>query len=395
MLKKLALYSLLLVTCSVSGQDITANKYGKGLLNFTAADSSYSVKFNIRMQQLFVAQTTLDSELNQGDVSTNFLTRRARLKFGGFAFNPKVTYKMEIGLSNRDIGGANAATNNADKMILDAVVKWNFYKNFSLWVGQTKLPGNRERVISSQQLQFVDRSQLNSRFNIDRDQGVQLHHHFKAGEMVIREAVSISQGEGRNVVNGNVNGFDYTGRLEFLPMGNFTKNGDYSGSDLQREVSPKLAIGVTYDFNDGAQHQRGQLGSDMLTPADLHAVFADMMFKYNGVSIMGEYVSKKADGTPLVFDNTNTLSGAYYTGSAVNFQLGYLFRNNFEIAGRATTVNPEDITGRTDYNQFTLGVSKYISGHNLKIQSDVTLTGESGTGTDDDLMFRLQVELAL
>jgi phosphate-selective porin OprO/OprP len=395
MLKKLALYSLLLFTYSVSAQDITANKYGKGLLNFTAGDSSYSVKFNIRMQQLFVAQTTLDGELNQGDVSTNFLTRRARLKFGGFAFNPKVTYKIEIGLSNRDFGGANAATNNADKMILDAVVKWNFYKNFSLWVGQTKLPGNIERVISSQQLQFVDRSQLNARFNIDRDQGVQLRHHFKAGKMLVREIVSVSQGEGRNIVNGNRNGFDYTGRLELLPFGAFTKKGDYSGSDLQREVSPKLLIGLTYDFNDGAQNQRGQLGSTMLTPADLHTIFADMMFKYNSMSIMAEYANKKADGTPLVFDNNNVLNNSYYTGSALNVQLGYLFQNNVELAGRVTTVDPEDVTGRTDYNQYTLGISKYVSGHNLKIQSDITLTSENGLETDDDLMFRLQVELAL
>ena len=55
---------------------------------------------------------------------------------------------------------------------------WNFHENFELWVGQTKLPGNRERVISSANLQQVDRSLLNSRFNIDRDFGFQLRHHF-------------------------------------------------------------------------------------------------------------------------------------------------------------------------------------------------------------------------
>lgn len=384
MQKKITLIALLLANVAMMAQDNTANKYGKGIVNLTALDSSFSVKFNIRMQQLFVAETSYDGELNQGDVSTNFLTRRARLKFGGFAFSPKVTYKVELGLSNRDMGGASAATNNADKLILDAVIKWNFYQNFTLWVGQTKLPGNRERVISSQQLQFVDRSQLNSRFNIDRDQGVQLHHNFNIGTMVIKEAFSVSQGEGRNITTGNSNGFDYTGRVEFLPFGNFTKKGDYSGSDLQREVSPKLAIGVTYDFNDGAVHQRGQLGSDMSSPADLHTVFADMMFKYNGISVMAEYANKTAANTPL---------DSYYTGAALNVQAGYLFRNNVEVAGRITTINPELKTGRNDYNQYTLGLSKYVSGHNLKVQSDVSVLTEDGV--DDKLMFRLQVELAL
>ena len=58
--------------------------------------------------------------------------------------------------------------------MLDAVVKYAFSKNQQIWFGQTKLPGNRERVISSMALQFVDRSNVNSKFNIDRDFGVQL-----------------------------------------------------------------------------------------------------------------------------------------------------------------------------------------------------------------------------
>ncbi len=83
---------------------------------------------------------------------------------------------MELGLSNRDISGASEFTSNAPRYILDAVIKYNFSENFELWFGQTKLPGNIERVISSGNLQQVDRSLLNSRFNIDRDMGIQLRH---------------------------------------------------------------------------------------------------------------------------------------------------------------------------------------------------------------------------
>ena len=35
-----------------------------------------------------------------------FRCRRARLKFSGFAYSPKLKYKLELGLSNRDIGKA-------------------------------------------------------------------------------------------------------------------------------------------------------------------------------------------------------------------------------------------------------------------------------------------------
>src|SRR5690554_4157139 len=107
-----------------------------------------------------------------------FGIRRARLKFDGFAYTPKLTYKIEVGLANDDIDGISEHSNHAPLLLLDAVAKWNFYKNFELWLGQAKLPGNRERLISSGDLQFVDRSLLNSHFNIDRETAFQLHHHF-------------------------------------------------------------------------------------------------------------------------------------------------------------------------------------------------------------------------
>ena len=75
-------------------------------------------------------------------------------------------------------------------------MKWNFYKNFELWFGQAKLPGNRERIVSSGNLQFVDRSILNAGFNIDRDLGIQFRHHFNLTDtFIVREALAISQGE--------------------------------------------------------------------------------------------------------------------------------------------------------------------------------------------------------
>ncbi|PQB08415.1 hypothetical protein BST83_15750 [Polaribacter filamentus] len=104
------------------------------------------------------------------------LIRKFRLKFDGFALSPKLNYKEELGLSNRDQSGGSIFTSSSPIYILDAVLKWNFSGNFVLWFVQTKLPGNKERVISSANLQQVDRSLLNSGFTIDRDIAVQLIH---------------------------------------------------------------------------------------------------------------------------------------------------------------------------------------------------------------------------
>jgi hypothetical protein len=187
------------------------------------------MKFAARMQLLATSNWE-----NGVENQTNFLIRRARLKFDGYAFSPKLEYKIELGLSNSDISGASEYTNNAPRYILDAVIKWNFYKNFELWFGQTKLPGNRERVISSGDLQMVDRSLLNNCFNIDRDVGFQLRHHINlSNQFIVKEIFSFSQGEGRNVTTGNLGGHQYTGRIELLPFGDFNSKGDYFGSDLK------------------------------------------------------------------------------------------------------------------------------------------------------------------
>jgi hypothetical protein len=45
------------------------------------------------------------------------------------------------------------------------------YKNWTIGFGQTKLPGNNQRVVSSGS-EFTDRTINNSRFNIDRDFGL-------------------------------------------------------------------------------------------------------------------------------------------------------------------------------------------------------------------------------
>jgi len=142
----------------VQAQDITENKFGKGLVNVVAKDSSFSLKFAARFQSLYSGTWDMPDNKNLQNLESNFLIRRARLKFEGFAYSPKLKYKVELGLSNRDLSGGSEFTSNSPRMILDAVLKWNFYENFELWAGQTKLPGNRERVISSANMQTVDRS---------------------------------------------------------------------------------------------------------------------------------------------------------------------------------------------------------------------------------------------
>ena len=397
-------FILFSIAVNIFAQEVVNNSFGNGFYNVIAADSSYSMKLAARMQSLYIADWDVDESDGLHNGNSQFLIRRTRLKFGGFVLNPKVKYKIELGLSNKDLGKVDGRNNEAPKMILDAVVKWNFYKNFTLWAGQTKLPGNRERVISSANLQLVDRSLVNKRFNIDRDMGIQLRHHFKLGKnFIVQESIAISQGEGRNVVQDNLGGYQWTGRIEVLPFGAFLGKGDYTGGALKREQKPKLAIGITYDLNNAVK-DRSNLGNYMLIDLDagfeetyhqtnVNTVFVDAMYKYQGFSLMAEYASREADN-PIARNSDGTpTENVVQVGNGLNVMSGYLLKNNFELTGRYTSIKlNKNITGKDLERQYTLGLSKYFKGHKLKIQSDISyLTIENNpTGK---LMYRLQFDV--
>lgn len=268
-------------------QSFEGSAIGKGI-RFVPKDSSFSIQWNTRFQTLYEGvQNRVSREYEDA-----LMTRRFRLKFKGFIVDPRINYKIELALSNQDQGGFLPEEREAAGIVLDAVLKYQFHPNWTFWVGQTKLPGNRERVISSGSLQFVGRSRLNNVFNIDRDQGIQLHHEHKSGQVVFRQIGSITMGEGRNTsvnsesedyengISGESKGYEYTVRGEILPFGKFTSNGDYYGSDLKKEETPKLSIGITYDYNQGNNRTRGNNGDFIDNRSNLATVFADLMFKY-------------------------------------------------------------------------------------------------------------------
>ncbi|HNF82320.1 MAG TPA: porin, partial [Cyclobacteriaceae bacterium] len=160
--------------------------YGKGL-GIMSPDSLFLMNIRFRMQNRVgietMSPTDWEPEVIEGRV------RRLRLRLDGYVYNPKLTYVLQLSFSRGDIDYEDSGFPN---IIRDAMVIYNFNKHFALGIGQTKLPGNRQRVNSSGDLQLPDRSIVNSEFNIDRDFGVQLYYrnNIKGFGYVIRGAVS-------------------------------------------------------------------------------------------------------------------------------------------------------------------------------------------------------------
>ena len=396
MKKKLTAALIILSTINMMAQSDINAKFGKGI-NVVAQDSSMSLKFSTRIQTLYEGT----QDFNANEWNDQILIRRARLKFEGYAFSENFTYKMELGLSNRDHGDPIDETRNTSRMILDAWVKWKFAKNWELLIGQAKLPSNRERLFSSASLQFVDRSLVNKYFTLDRDMGLQLIHKTSLGSKAfMKQYFALSMGEGRNITSDNIGGYDYTAKVEFWPLGAFTDKGDYFGSDLKRESEPKLAVAFVYDYEDGASRQRGQTGKFFYdvngdyVMSDLTTMSADFLFKYNGLSLQSEY-GKRINNDGIVGLDANGKSLKYASGNGIVASVGYLMENNWEFAVRYTKINADDLTisSLDEEKEYTFGISKYIVGHHLKVQSDVSQLFVNGQ--KDSFTFRLQVEMGI
>jgi len=395
---KYVLFCLVLSTSiGLKAQEISAPKFGKGLMNISGKDSTWSMNFSARVQ--YLTSTTWHEEGDSyGGPESNSLIRRSRLKFKGHAHHPKLTYKIEVALSNRDISGGSSFTSNAPRLILDASVRWKFNNNWWIQFGQAKLPGNIERVISSSKLALVDRSLLNSKFNIDRDFGLQLRYKFNlSNNFTIKNTLAISQGEGRNVSTGNIGGHQYTARVDLLPLGNFKSDGDYEGDDLKREKKPKLLIGASYDYNNNAVKTRSNMGSYMITDygffeTDITTFFINSHFKYQGLSIMGEYVDRSSSDM-FAKNSDGSLNGDVVNiGSATNLQIGYLFSSDIALTARYTGISfDKAVTNNNNINQYTIGVSRYFVRHKLKIQTDMSY--ENSLYSNDKIFYRLQFEI--
>jgi len=125
---------------------------------------------------------------------------------------------------------------------------------------------------------------------------------------------------------------------------------------------------------------------------NINTLFIDAMFKYKGFSLMTEYADRDAKD-PIAKNSDGTETGdVVQVGTGLNIQTGYLFKNNWEVSGRYSTVELDyNITGKNPEHQYTFGISKYIAGHSLKVQSDVSFIDVANRG--DQLLYRLQFDI--
>ena len=138
----------------------------------------------------------------------------------------------------------------------------------------------------------------------------------------------------------------------------------------------------------------------------------DFLFKYQGFPALGYYVKTTAsvpdditqrvrnDGSKSTTFDVNGeqnvdgyVRGRMMLGDAINFQVGYLFKNGISIDGRYTHLKADGnsfLNNATFYNRpnyYTIGLSYYISrNYGAKIQADWTyIDGSDGINNNEGI----------
>jgi len=388
--------------------------FGDGF-RFTG-DKGYNVTLTGYVQPFVEVKSFTDTNITQA--YTRFRMRRMRLRLNGDAAQQKITWRLQV-----DLSGSNEVDDATQIYLMDAWIGYAIAKRWRIRVGQKNTPtDNRELLIRSQTLQLVERSRVTSAFSTIREFGlfvdgtIALPH-----SMYLRPSLAITNGDGANVFHADFGGLKYGGRLDFLPFGTFVNLGQYHEVDMMRELTPKLVFGAAYSVNNGMSSRRGRSSGDILylNEADQYSLpnfsklCIDFLFKYQGFSALGEFVSTSAtvptdinqrvrnDGSiattfPVVDANGNTtndvenyVKARMMLGKGYNIQMGYLFKNRYSIDARYTFIDADQhsfLNNGTFYNRpsyYTIGASKYFAKmYGFKVQASVTYV-DAADGSND------------
>ncbi len=352
-------------------------KKGTGL-TFSTIDENYKLRMRLRGQ----FQASISESDGPGDATTlngeglGLEIRRARLAFDGNVFRKWLKYKVQLDLLN-------------DEGILQDI-RFDFAYNtlFVPRIGQYKVPFNREELTSSSALQFVDRSEMNSQFDWDRDIGI------GAWGIIgdyIRYEGGIFQGEGINASDDSSDfAVIYAGRIDVSPFG-----GDHKKIATNFGKGTSLVFGFAVagiDLDEGlVDDPDGDAGEgiDRIEDAGADAgsvvsITADMNFKWNDranleLEYIGRFVDPSGVAVDTIYDQGFRVQGGFF-----------LIPKVLEVAGRFAYVDfdTDEVGGTPDeFYEITPAINWYLSkDHRWKLQLDYTyLRDNDFDQTGDDI----------
>ena len=391
-MKKISFLIIIFIATFITAQESSQNKsdfdFGNGVSLSFEGNYNFNISGYIKPTYVYNEMTNIVDGGSINETNRQFKSKNSVLEISGNAKKEKVSFSIMMDYSLSD-------------PLLEAWVGYHPSKNVNLYFGQkNSFLNNREMIFNEDILQFTDRSLLSQNHTNSYGQEFGLFIETTFGEeFILSPKFAVTSGDGRNSFgedsrDSDLGGVKFGARLDLYPFGNFTK-GNEGSVDLVGEQKLIMELGFAYSKNIGTSHRTGNGHGDIMfydadgnnNLPDYEKIFIDLLLKYKGFSFLAEYADAAASGLNQTYTDTFNLlipqqiSEYLVLGSSYNFQLGYIFQNDIGIDFRYEFSTPEftnEINNSyensilQDFENMSLGISKYFDDNNLKIQVGVS-----------------------
>ena len=323
-----------------------------------------------------------------------FRVRRFKLYFTGYAFDPKLTYRVQLAFEN---------VNNTRLLLDDAWINYKFMDEISAQMGQSKTPYSRDELYNDGVIQFQERALAVDTFKPGRDTGAGILGSLFGGKMTYMAGAF--SGDGQNTLRATDHVMPVV-RLVANPFGRMTPaEGE---ADLDCHKDPALSFGVdgftntlrkitdiAFELNtENYASPTGWLGRNIglfTTGEDVfvESASADIQFKWLGFSAQAEYFAGHAEGDT---------SGVRLRANGWYGQAGFfVIPGKWDLAARYSVVDYNQGAPHNETNVVTAATDWYFKKNNVKLQFDYSQTHRqrpAGLPANDQL-FRFQLQLML
>lgn len=345
--------------------------YGKRGFELKTSDGKFSMAIQHRLQFRYAMPFDRDPR-SIGDLdqdSSSFMVRRARLKINGHAYWPWLKYYMQYDWSQ--------------PILRDFYLNIDKFSWAQLRVGRSKVLYNDERVTSSGNQQFVNRSIVNDIFTVDRQQGVQIFGRlFENTWTDMTYYAGVFSGLGVGERNNDDDNMMWSGRLQWNALGGEMP---FTQGDVEFHEHPALNVAfaaatnqskcTAFETDSNSCRALPGFAVGKAGQYRLNQMMEEIRFKWQGLSFQQEMHWKDVIDTFKKQDNahrTTSLMGGYVQAGYFPHQILPIIPKSLEFAGRYAFVDP-NVDIDSDLQQEASGVmTYYFNGHSNKLNFQVS-----------------------
>ena len=282
--------------------------------------------------------------------------------------------KAKLEEHNIDLFVWTGHTGIGASLLLDAWANWKADENFSLKVGQFKLPIWNEWTVSETKQTFVERSVLDARFAPHYAQGIM--GTWRDDTISLSAVFSDGMRGWNRFFPGDI--WAVTGRFDWLIQGDWSQRADFNSF---RDESPFTVLGIAGHFQDGGT-LAGSGGTNIYTnDTRITQVTADFQWGFSGASIYAAVIGnyEESPGALEYHQFGALLQGQVFVTDDIELFARYEFGDLDGQAAAFSIANPGATTNE-ELAVLTVGATKFIAGHALKVTGDLGFSFDEVSG---------------